>query len=286
MTDVTGSVTPPAPQPTETPPATPPAAPSAAWHATFDEETRGWLQNRGLYEKSEKEALAAVLSTARNAEKKLGVPEDRRLTLPADRTAAGALDPIYAALGRPEAPEGYELKLPDDEAGQALTKTLAQAYHGAGLSKEQAAKVHASFEKEVTDFYTAQQTRESEANQAQWQALKTKWGNTFDVNTVIARETVKAVGATETEIAALETALGSAPAVVEFFARIGQKRGVEAPFLAGNSAYGSGYTTPEAAKARISELKNDPEWARKFNNNDTSVMQEYRSLVAIAAAGR
>ena len=284
MTEATGSGEAPAPQPAPNPAPAPAPAPEA-WHTSFDDETRGWLQNRGLYEKSEKEALAAVLSTARNAEKKLGVPEDRRLTLPADRTAPGAMDPVYNALGRPAAPEGYELKLPDDEAGKAITEVLAKSYFESGLTKEQAAKVHADFEREVSAVFENQIAQEQTANQAEWQKLRDKWGSTFDVNTVIAREAVKALGANETEIAALEKALGSAPAVVELFARLGQKRSIEAPFLTGNPAYQSGITTPEAAKARIAELKSDPEWTRKFNNGDSTVLREYRSLATIQAAG-
>ena len=123
-------------------------------------------------------------------------------------------------------------------------------------------------------------------------ALRDEWGETlYDLNVNIAKEAAAASGASEELIAKLAMAFdpdkGDA-LVIKFFNQIGQKRGLETPFVSGDGqVLGLGATTPEAAKARITELKSDPEWVAKFNtqkhNSDSPIMKEYRGLISLAA---
>lgn len=283
----------PAPAPAADPaPTLAPAAPE--WISKFEGEDLGWLQNRGLHGKTAEEALGNLVNAQRSAEKRFGVPADRLLTLPADATSEGAMDHIYDALGRPKEAAGYEIDAGDTEATAAFAATLADQFHASGLSKDQGEAVVGALE----DFFGAEfdksEATTQEARAANMTALKEEWGGegNFDLNINLAREAVKQAGATEAEIDALSAAFspetGDAD-VIRFFNRIGQKLGGEAPFIGGaNADLGIGATTPEAAAAKIAEMKSDPKFAiaMKENNPDNPLVKQFRALNVLRAKGR
>lgn len=282
----------PAPQPAA--PAAP-AAPSVPtpWHSTFDDETRGWIENRGLHAKKSEEALGELVKTARSAEKKFGVPQERLLTLPANFDEEGALNPVYDRLGRPAKPEDYGLAAPDsdDALGSQFAANLSKVFHGAGLNPTQAKAIFKAIDESASKIYEDGQAATAEAKAASLAGLQKEWGETYNMNVLIAQEAVKAVGASKEEIEALTSALGSDGAVVKFFNRLGQKRSGEAPFVSSdNPAIRYGATTPEAARSKLAELKTDQTWAKEFirlssvpGGDASALMKEYRALVAIAA---
>lgn len=292
MPELAGSVTPPAPPPAPPSPPAPPAS-LASWHSSFDEETRGWIENRGLHQKKSNEAVVELVKTARSAEKKFGVPQDRLITLPASLDEEGVLDPIYDRLGRPAKPADYGLAAPDadDAVGAEFATSLSGVFHKAGLSKSQASLVFKAIDEYATKVYETQKGSTATQRAADMQKLETEWGEQATFNKLLAQEAVKATGASKEEIDALVAALGSDAAVVRFFNRIGQKRGGEATFMGGdNPTLKYGATTPEAAKARLEELRGDKEWAGKFralmddpHGAGSALMKEYRALTSLAA---
>lgn len=292
MSDATGSAPAPAPQPTPTPAPAPAAPPS--WHSSLSDEDRGWVENRGLHNKSLDDAARELLKTARNAESKFGIPPDRVLKLPADMNDPSAMSEIYSRLGRPESAKDYGFEGDGEDAlTDGFVNKLADTFYDAGLSSAQAKALFSTIDREVTAIYEAQQAAAEEARAADLANLQREWGDTFALNHALAKEAVKATGATQEEIDALETALGSSAAVVKFFNRIGQKRGSEAAFVTGEKGDQFGATTPEAARAKIAEHKADPEWVKQFNaaqqqadhGASSRIVKEYRKLVAIAAQG-
>ena len=50
---------------------------SSAWYGSFDQETSGWLENRGLTKLDEKSAIPELVKGFRNAEKYIGTPAER-----------------------------------------------------------------------------------------------------------------------------------------------------------------------------------------------------------------
>lgn len=292
MTEATGSVD--AGTPANAGGAPGAVAAPAAWHTTdkFDAETRGWIENRGLHQKAADEALAAAIATARNAEKKMGVPENLLLKLPANMDEPGAMDPIYDRFGRPKGPEGYEFKAPEnDPVGAEFTTNMAATFHKAGLSKAQADAVFKAIDEFSTKVHETELGAETTRKAGEMAKLQTEWGDLFGYNKLLAQEAVKALGVTADEIKALTAAMESDAAVVRLFNRLGQKRGGEAPFLSSdNPIVKYGASTPEAARAKMAELRADPEWQKKYmaakNGNDpnnSAVVKEFRALAALAA---
>lgn len=266
----------------------------AAWHSGYDDETRGWLENRGLHQKKSDEALAELVKTARSAEKKFGVPQDRLLTLPANFDEEGVLEPIYDRLGRPKTFDEYGIKIEgDDELGADFAKKFSERAHKAGLSTAQAKDLFKFIDETTTAIFEKDTGAAETQRAAEMVALEQEWGDSAAMNKLIAQEAAKATGADKEEIEALTKALGSDAKVIKFFARLGAKRSGEAPFIsADNPAIKYGATTPEAARAKLDELRGDPEWRGKYrkamddpHGGASAVMKEYRALAAIAASG-
>lgn len=267
------------------------------WHAKFEGDDLGWLQNRGLVGKPAEEALANLVKGFRAAESRLGVPSDRLLKLPADRKAEGAMADVYKALGMPDDPKEYGFTAEDgDELAASFNDTVSKAFHGAGLNKEQAEIVYSAVEQFIentakTDLETAQENRAAEM-----EALKAEWGgeDNFRMNVLLAKEAVKALGATKEEIDALEAAFGEdgSSQVIKFFNRIGQKRGAEDKFFDGGSAFeGLGAFTPEAARAKMQEMKADEQFRKEMLHVEnggaaSAAVNRYRKLAALASKGR
>lgn len=285
----------PAAAPAEAPAAAPaapeptPAAPTP-WHKSYDEETRGWIENKGWHQKSPDEALKSLVQTARNAESKFGVEPDRLLKLPMDMTNKEQVLEVYNRLGRPESASEYGIEVDDgdDPESREFINDLLDGFHGAGLTKDQAKEVFGMLEGKTAAINERNEKLAEEKGLAGIAELQQEWGDTFELNRSIASEAAKATGATEEEINALEGAMESNAAVIRLFQRIGAKRGLESGFVSGNDSGVRGATTPDGAKAKIAELKADPEWAKSFTkaSPDSALVKEYRNLVKIATAGR
>ena len=279
----------PAEQTVETaPPAEPSAEPANDWIARFEGEDLGWLQNRGLQGKTVEEALDNLVAGQRNAEKRLGVPQDRLVVLPADPTSEGAMNSVWDSLGRPEDAAGYELDGGDTELTKTFASDLAGAFHQAGLTKDQGQAVEGFLSKFLGEQYDSEQSTTRAQRAASYQSLQDEWGDTFDLNVALAKEAVSAAGATKEEIEALVEAFGENgdAKVIKFFNRLGQKRGVETSFVSGdNTLLGLGATTPEAARAKMQEMKADPKLAKELlaNNSENATVKQYRALAALAA---
>ena len=276
-------------------PADPAPAPQAAdgWISGFEGEDLGWLQNRGLQGKSTEEAIKNLVSAQRNAEKRLGVPSERLLTLPEDATSEGAMDSVWDALGRPQEPAGYELDRGDTDLTGSFADTLGATFHENGVTVEQAKAIEKTLETFFGDYSTQTSEADAESQRAALNGLVEEWGgeDNFNINVAIAKDAVRAAGATVEEIDALESAFGENgnAAVIRFFNRLGQKRGVETDFIAGDGSFaGLGATTPEAARAKMTEMKADSDIAKAIieNNPENKHVKRYRNLAALATRGK
>jgi hypothetical protein len=272
----------PTPNP-ETPPATPPATPTA-WHEGYDQDTLGWLNNRGYDALPAADATAQLIKGFRNMESTLGVPQDQILKLPADLKAEGALDAVFARLGRPDEAGKYELNVGETDT-QGVSDWARETFHKLGLTQDQAAGVYDSLgefiggiaEKEANDLTIKQAANAEE--------LKKEWGNTYDANISRAKAAAAKLGVSPEDVAALEETVGYT-AVMKMFQKIGVATG-EDSFVGGDHNFGPGYpTTPEGAKARIAELKNDKAFTKRYLDNESEANNMMTNLHVIAASGR
>lgn len=140
---------------------------------------------------------------------------------------------FYAAIGRPETPEAYELPLPEGDTGE-FAKEMAPILHKNGITAEQAKGLAADWNAMVakqTEAFTAAEAAHAQAmnakNTAEAQALQNEWGQAHTENMELARRAIRQFIPTDKAgqtIAAIEGVLGYKGAI-QFLHGIGKGLG-------------------------------------------------------------
>jgi hypothetical protein len=243
-----------------------------------DAELKGFAQTKGWKDP------ASVVDGYRNLERLIGAPKERVLKLPEKPDDPGWND-VYTRLGRPEKPEAYELPVPDGHGDPEFAKGIAEVMHKHGVPKG-AAQALAQFNNDyVGKLVEAHERQLAEKSAAELSQLKSEWGAKYDENAELSKRAAREFGVSEDQSKALEGALGTA-GMLKLFNSIGSKLAEPKAFDAGGGDGGGGFgLTPEAAKARISQLRNDRDWTSKYLAGDVNSRQEMERLSRVAAGG-
>lgn len=264
---------------------TPTPTPTAPWYAGADAETVGYLQTKGLAEKTAKEAALAAIASHRQAEKFIGAPADKLIRLPKDASDAEAYATMYDRLGVPKEAKGYSfegIKFKDgsdlDEGFTTFMADRALKNHLTPAQAKQLATDLVEFMGGAEERELADHTASLDAERAK---LKANWTPAnFDQNMVTARNAAAALKVTPEEVEALQGVVGYAR-VMEMFrqigTRIGEHRFVENP---GNPGSGN-VMTREQAVSRKGELMRDNNWREGYLKGDTEKNREMLALNAI-----
>jgi hypothetical protein len=225
------------------------------WITDLPEDARGYVENKGWKEPGD------VLKGYRQLEEFLGADKaGRGILLPKDEKDQEALDKIYTALGRPEKAEGYELTelMAQEETDPAFMSAMAQAMHGAGLSKTQA--------RNLATAYQAHFKADRQAAAEDYQRQLAEASRTLSPEEKeYCQRGFKWLGLPERDATAIEMYWGVAKAA-QMFAKIGKALG-EDKRVDGTAAAGFG-GSPEAAKSRIAELQADPSFTKRYLNGE------------------
>ncbi len=259
---------------TNTPPAETPAAEND-WLAGVPDDLRGMAEEKGWKEPAD------ALRTARQMEEFLGADKaGRGLVLPSGDDDKEGYERVYQALGRPDAPDGYELNslIKDPDADQAFMGGMSQAMHEAGLSKAQAHK--------LAGAYQAFAEGVMEENARRYQAELAEMEKTFPKETLEqARRAFRLFGLPEDEgkqvSLAIESALG-VKAATELFARLGRSLAEDQPVDGAQSLGFSG--SPDAALRRLDRLKHDEAFTKRYLAGEKEALAEVAELTRRATA--
>lgn len=243
-----------------------------SWTATLPEDVRGYAENKGWKDPSD------LLSSYKNLEKLRGVSEDKLIRLPDDPAAEGAMDPVYAKLGRPEAPDKYTNVL-GDGFDSAIFGTVAEKAFQLGLGDEQFKGLQEIMAAESARMVEAQDT----ANIETFDAWKAKNPDGF----ANAGRVLSEVGLSEDQVSAMLS--GDKTAIYDALARIGA-RTAESQVIQGDKPASEGFgMTPAAAKSKINELMADKSFTEKYYSSNQKIRQEavnrMEKLHEIAASG-
>lgn len=247
---------------------TPPAEGTPGdWRATLPEDIRGAPSMAKFADP------AALAKGYLEAEKLIGA---KGVILPPENATPEQMKAFHAALGVPEAPEGYELKAPDglpegvwsDEAA----KGFAAKAHELGLTPAQARGLAEWQAKNVGESMARSGL---EPDGRTWeQALQTEWGASYDANMEIARRAAKEFG-DEAALAKLGDRIGDS-ALVRMFHKIGVKVGEDVAVGLGGGAVP---TQAQSAKAQIDAIMGDtkgPYWNPMHPEHRATVQQVTR----------
>lgn len=251
------------------------AAPAANdWLAGVPDDLRGLAEERGWKEPAD------ALRTARQMEEFLGADKaGRGLVLPRDEADTEGYERVFKALGRPDAPEGYELDsvIKDPDVDQAFMGGMGKAMHEAGLSKAQAHQLTGAYQKFYEDVMAEGERR--------YQAEVAEVERSLSPEVVeSARRGFRLFGLAEGEARevsrAIEGALG-VKAATELFARLGQSVGEDRPVEGARSMGLVG--SPEAALRRLDRLKLDEAFTKRYLAGEKEALAEIEELTRRAS---
>lgn len=253
---------------------TPAEGAQKAWFADFkNPEVRDWVSKVNLPNAE----MAA--QKAYSLEKLLGADKaGRAIVLPKDGDEKAQAE-FFTKLGRPEKAEDYKIEMPEGSDLEQM-KAALPLLHKHNLTQAQAS----GLVREWTEMQLASQKAAVEKMEQQAvldrEQLKKEWGSEFNTRVQMANAAMRAAGLDAEDGMRLEAALGVAKAA-KMMAALG-KAHMEAPVHRSDDNPTNFGTTPEEAKARITSLKNDKAWTKKYLDGDTSAREEFARLHQIA----
>lgn len=234
---------------------------SADWTQGLDENSRGYVQNKGWKSPNE------LLESYQNFEKLHGVPKERLLKLP-EKEDAPEWNEIYERLGKPKDAKDYNLKMPEKHGDQKFMDWSRQKFHELGLTKKQAEKLSNEWNQYQGQRMAENETAYQNNLQKQEMELKSKWGAAHEQNINIAKRAVEGLGIKPEMIDQLEMAMGFS-GVIELFHNIGSRTGEHSFHSGGNNGGGPNVLTPDAARNEIARLRSDTEFIKKYATGDS-----------------
>lgn len=249
------------------------------WYAGFDDETKGYMTNRGYDKKKPEEAFLEASKAHREATQKLGAPANELLRIPKDPNAAEWKD-VWARLGKPGEAKDYDLstvkRAGDKPIDNALADTLRNAAFDVNLPKEAAARLAAAVVKHLDAQNTATAAEKQDKLNTEKADLKKNWGNNEAANKVIAAAAARALGVDPATVEALEGVVGYAK-IMEMFRVVGTKIG-EDRFVNGGQGPNMGPMTVEQAKAEKEALMADKAWRDRYLAKGAEEVRKFTAL--------
>lgn len=253
----------------------------APWYGE-NADVAGYLQNRGLVDKTVNEVALSAIQAHREAEKFIGAPAAELVHLPKDGNDAEGWNRVWTRLGRPAEANGYDA---GDLATREDTKEFTDFMRQALLKNGTPKSMGEALIRDIAEYASKQEGNDIAAKQAAVQverdALRAELGQNYDVSMSVAKRAAAALGVTPEEIATLEQTVGYTK-VMKMFMNVGSKIG-EDKFI--TSEQTGSIVTKEAAQDRINSLKADEAWVKAYLNGDAQKVKEMHDLQIIVAGG-
>lgn len=249
------------------------ASNQGSWHETLPEEMRGIVENKGWQSPQD-----AVQSYA-NLEKMLGADKaGRGLVMPKEDAGQEEWSQFYDRLGRPQSPDEYQLPVPENDTGEFASAAKAK-FHELGITAKQAEQLAEWWNGQSSEMQQQQIAQTEQQAEQQMEQLKKEWGQTYDENIEAARRASRQFGLGEETLSKIEGALGTGE-MLKMFANIGKGLGEDA--FVDNQKSSSFGMSPEAARVRLNQLKNDPDWSSKYLQGNADAKAEMERLMQAA----
>ena len=256
--------------------AAPVEQPSAfSWAQGADELTSGYIQNKGW-----DNPLKAVESY-RNLEKLLGADKaNNAVVIPRADADAKEWASVYDKLGRPSAPDGYKVPLPEG-GDPEFHKASMGKFHELGLTQKQGETLMNWYNESVMQQMQQVETQRAEMFNQEEAAVRQEWGAAYTQNLAQAQAAARGLGLNAETIDALSDTLGH-KATMNLLAKIGTRLG-EDSFVSGdvNNSFGNAMT-PAQAKAQIQSLMSDKDFTTKYMSGNQDAKAKMAQLHAWA----
>lgn len=245
-------------------------APAASWMDSLGDDQKGYVENKGWKDPAE------VLSSYQNLEKLRGVPEEQLLRWPDNPDDPEAMAPVYAKMGRPEAPDQYTNILGDGFDDGVFAAAAAQAFD-VGVGDVQFQAMQKVMAEQAQALQEAQDTQSAEAFDA--------WKNGDQEGFNNAAKLMADMGVNEESLEGILS--GDRTQLYDFLAKVAKNSG-ESKIIHGETSEGEGFAmSPSSAKSKIDELMNDKEFIKTYTSDNERIrkpaMERMNKLHEIAA---
>lgn len=263
-----------------------PAAAGFDWKGALGE---GYAQHEKLLAAKGWKGPGDVLASYSGLEAMIGA---EKLPLPGKDAGPEAWDGVWKRLGRPDKPEGYELRRPEDMTvySDDFAQKFRAAAHQSGLTAKQAAALHDWWIQEASQGLTAEAEQGQLAEGELKRKLEIAWGSQRDEKLEAARRAARHFGLGEKQLARLEGLTGDFR-MLEALASMGGLLSEDR--LTGRQ---TSMMTQEAARGEMRRLEGDGEFRRAYIDrahpgHDEAVrrmteLAERANPFAVARAGR
>jgi hypothetical protein len=251
-----------------------PAPEVPEWAVGLPDEDKAWVAKAGHKE------LPKVIGAYRNLERFMGADKaGRGVVIPANDADADGWQQVYAKLGRPEAPEAYELDKIEG-VDSTLVKSMAPLLHNAGLNKQQAKVVAEGYVKEMQAQDEQRWAQLEVKEKAEVAVLQRSLGTQFEPAMESAVQAARAAGLVKEEADAIRTILGPKK-FFEMMSTLGKSLMEDTG--PGRQSGAPEFASPGAAQAEIARLMADREFTGKLFGGDGSAKERWEKLHRAAA---
>lgn len=197
---------------------------------------------------------ADVVKSYASLERRLG----RSVVVPDQSAGREEIEAFYARLGRPETPDGYEFRIPDDVPDHLRPQTGADTGRQDFLARmHEAGATQATVQAAIDWYYGAISQTDRELDRVKEEAradaeaeLHRDWGAAYGKNIELARRAARHFGGEELLAAFEKAGLADDPVCLRAFCRIGAASAEDGLLSGGSGPMGS-------AQQRIDRLMGD-----------------------------
>jgi hypothetical protein len=245
------------------------------WRSTLSEGLRADA-TLGKYKSVDELANAYI-----NAQKHISA---EKITIPNKNWGDKEWSDFRAKIGVPKEIDKYDVKFKDgSQVAPEFVKSFKEAAHKTGILPQDAQKL-ADWFVDLDKQATEKSDNEHKSKvQAGLKALDKEWGDTSKVQWARAGKVLKELGDADLTKALNETGAGDNPAVIKFFAKLGETLWKE-DVVIGDAGPTHGFT-PSQAKAEQSKIMGDmkhPYWVKDHPGHKDAVAMVQQLIQAQA----
>lgn len=211
-----------------------------------------------------------------------------KIVLPKDGDPPEALETFYKAIGRPEKPEDYEIKMPEGrEIDETFAKRMQERAFKSGAPKAMFEGIVEEFNQHMLEIEQNELAQRAQAKQQGIAKIRSEWGQDFDGNVQHANKAMQMLGLDKASIAGIEDGLEAhfpgegTIRTMKLLAKLGSGMGEDSLLDPSNpKVFG---VSPSAARAELTAMKKDPGSIEKLKK-DPAFKARREMLLNIVAA--
>ena len=253
----------------------------ASWTESFEPEDRDLIDVKGW------RSPVDMLHSYRHLEQLVGSDTVR---IPGAEADAEEVAGFWSKLGRPDAPDGYDIPTPPDMAAYSedMASWFRDAAHECHMPLEMARRFHDKYVEKFIHETQALDTELAGERQRSDAELRYAWGDSYDRNKVLADRALRALGGDRLIEELRLSRLDSSAALAQAFAQIGERLYAEDGFLDADSGPGFGHS-PVLARQEIQRLRADSAFMTVYGDRrhpeHEAAQQRMDQLYAVAREG-